>query len=79
MTPVYAGRPLEPAERAHLAAFLRAAGGRAPARETAWFAIHGAGVASLLLAGLFLAGRGRLGSVRERLVRGAHGAQEGTR
>ncbi|HYG67976.1 MAG TPA: hypothetical protein VD838_09965 [Anaeromyxobacteraceae bacterium] len=68
MTPVYAGRALEPAERAHLTAYLRAAGGRAPARDTAEFAIHGGAGAALALAGLFLAGRKRLRSVRARLL-----------
>jgi mono/diheme cytochrome c family protein len=71
MTPVYEGRALDAAERAHLTAFLRAAGGQAPARDTAAFAIHGALGAALALAGLFLAGRRRLRSVRERLV--SHG------
>jgi mono/diheme cytochrome c family protein len=68
MTPVYDGRALEPAERAHLTAYLRAAGGQAPARDTAAFAIHGGLGATLVLAGLFLAGRRRLRSVREQLL-----------
>lgn len=68
MTPVYEGRALDAEERAHLTAFLRAAGGQAPARDTAAFAIHGALGAALVLAGLFLAGRRRLRSVREQLL-----------
>lgn len=68
MTPVYAGRALEPSERADLTAFLRAAGGQAPARDTGAFALQGGAVAVLVLAGLFLAGRRRIGSVRQQLL-----------
>jgi mono/diheme cytochrome c family protein len=68
MTPVYAGRPLTPRERADLVAFLAAAGGRAPARESAWFPIHAALLAVAGVVGLAIAGRRRKGSSRARLL-----------
>jgi mono/diheme cytochrome c family protein len=68
MAPAYEGRPLEPAERAEVAAFLVAAGGRAPAGESGWFAAEAGGVFAVLLAAVALAGRGRRGSARARLL-----------
>jgi mono/diheme cytochrome c family protein len=71
MEPLYAGRALTPVERADLAAFLVATGGRAPASEDATIALH-AGVAFAgLLLGLALAGRGRGTSTRDRILAAA--------
>ncbi len=68
MTPVYAGRPLAPAERADLVAFLGAAGGRAPARESLWFPVHAGIVLAAALVLLAFAARRRTGSARRRLL-----------
>lgn len=68
MKPLYAGRPLKPEERAHIAEFLRMAGSAAP--EDRWgtpslAAAAGFAAVLILLAGL---GRGRLKGVRRPLV-----------
>jgi mono/diheme cytochrome c family protein len=68
MAPVYAGRSLTARERTDLAAFLAAAGGRAPARESAWFPIHAGLLAVAGVFGLAMAGRRRKGSSRARLL-----------
>ena len=68
MEPVYAGKALTPGERAHLGAFLAAAGGKAPATESGWFPIHAGGVFAILVAGLALASRRRAGSARAQLL-----------
>jgi hypothetical protein len=71
MEPLYAGKPLTPAERADVAAFLAGAGGRAPADGGGRLALHaGLGFAALALA-LTLTGRGRGRSTRARLVEAA--------
>jgi hypothetical protein len=70
MKPLYAGRPISGAERAHLAAFFQQTGGKTPAGGGGWFALQ----AALLAAGLgaLLAwGRRRRPSVRERLAKTA--------
>lgn len=66
MGPLYAGRVLEPAERADLAAFLSNAAGIPPpgaGRFVAWAAL----VTAACLAILGLVARGRRGSLREEL------------
>jgi len=66
MEPLYAGRALEPAERADLAAFLSQAAGAPPpgARQfVAWSAL----VTALFLAAVAWASRRRRGSLREEL------------
>lgn len=68
MAPVYAGRPLTAAERADVVAFLAAAGGRAPSRESAWFPIHAGLLFAAGVAALALAGRRRARSARARLL-----------
>jgi sensor c-di-GMP phosphodiesterase-like protein len=68
MEPLYAAHPLVDAERAEVTAFLAAAGGRAPARESAWFAVQAGGVFAVLLGGIGLAARRRRGSARARLL-----------
>lgn len=71
MEPLYAGKALTPGERADVAAFLVAAGGRAPASEDGAIALHaGLAFAALGLA-LVLSGRGRGRSVRGRIVQAA--------
>jgi mono/diheme cytochrome c family protein len=68
MEPVYAGKALTPGERADVGAFLAAAGGKAPAKESGWFPLHAGGVLVVLLAALVLAGRRRTGSARAQLL-----------
>jgi hypothetical protein len=66
MKPLYAGKPISAAERAHLAAFFQEVGGKVPAPGGGWFAFQ----AALLAAGLgaLLAwGRRRRPSAREQL------------
>ena len=72
MTPIYDGRPLTPAERTDLAAYLVAAA-RQGAPQDAWrFGAWGAAVAALLFIGLSLASRRRKGSSRARLLARVH-------
>jgi hypothetical protein len=66
MEPLYAGRPLDPAERADLAAFLARAAGVPPPGAGAFLAWSAAG-AALLLALVALVSLRRRGSLREEL------------
>ena len=53
MKPIYAGKPITPAERAHLAAFFQEVGGKVSAGGGAWFATQAAALAAVL--GILLA------------------------
>lgn len=67
MAPIYEGHPLTPAERADLAAFLRATAGAGAPREGNAFVPWGVAAGALLFLALGLGGRGR-GSARARLL-----------
>lgn len=70
MKPLYAGRPISAAERAHLAAFFQQAGGKVPAGGGGAFALQAALLAGVL--GALLAwGRRRRPSPREQLEKNA--------
>ena len=78
MKPIYKGRPISPAERAHLAAFFQETGGKVTAGGGGWFAAQAALLAAVL--GLLLAwGRRRSVPARERLQRNARRIQGGQR
>ena len=79
MTPVYDGRPLTPAERADLVAFLLPAARQGPPRDAWRFDAGGAVVAALFLAGLALAFRRRKPPSRARLLSRAGNASGGSR
>jgi mono/diheme cytochrome c family protein len=66
MKPIYAGRPISEAERAHLAAFFQETAGKAPAGGGGWFAGQAALLAACLGA-LFAWRRRRRPSPREEL------------
>lgn len=68
MAPIYDARPLTPAERGELAAFLAAAAQQGPPRRAWRFEAWGAAGAAVLLAGIFAASRRRRGSSRARLL-----------
>ena len=71
MEPLYAGKALTPAERADVAAFLVAAGGRAPASEDRAIALQALAAFAALGLALVLTGLGRGRSQRERIVEAA--------
>lgn len=79
MVPVYEGRPLTPAERADLAAFLLPAAQRGPAAGGWRFEALGLAGAAVLFAGLVLASRRRKGPSRARLLARAPHLQGGSR
>ncbi|HZR07646.1 MAG TPA: hypothetical protein VFA79_03635 [Myxococcales bacterium] len=66
MKPLYAGRPISAAERAHLAAFFQEVGGKVPAAGGGWFAFQAA-LAAAALGALLAWGRRRRPPVREQL------------
>ncbi|MGE5049251.1 MAG: hypothetical protein ACM3PC_11815 [Deltaproteobacteria bacterium] len=70
MKPIYAGRPISEAERAHLAAFFQEAAGKAPAGGGGWFAAQALLLAAALGA-LFAWTRRRRPSPREQLRKSA--------
>jgi mono/diheme cytochrome c family protein len=70
MKPIYAGRPISEAERAHLAAFFQEAAGKAPAGGGGWFAAQAALLAATVGA-LFAWTRRRRPSPREQLRKNA--------
>jgi mono/diheme cytochrome c family protein len=70
MKPLYAGRPISAAERAHLAAFFQEVGGKVTAAGGCWFGFQAALFAAAL--GALLAwGRRRRPSPREELQKNA--------
>ncbi|HQR29340.1 MAG TPA: hypothetical protein PLL32_02950 [Anaeromyxobacteraceae bacterium] len=79
MTPVYEGRPLTPAERADLAAFLLQAAADGPPRDTGRFPVAGVVLAVVLFLGLALAWRRRKAPSRARLLARAARFQGGSR
>jgi len=77
MVPVYEGRPLTPAERADLVAYLIPAAKQGPPRDTWRFEAYGALVALLLFLGLALAFRRRKAPSRGRLIDRAYPSHSG--
>jgi hypothetical protein len=74
MKPLYAGRPISAAERAHLAAFFQEVGGKVPARGGTWFAFQ-ASILAAVLGVAFAWGRRRRVPAREHLRRNARRVQ----
>jgi mono/diheme cytochrome c family protein len=77
MAPVYEGRPLTPAERADLVAYLIPAAKQGPPRDAWHLEAWGAFVALLLFLGLALHGRRRKVRSRARLIDRAYPSHAG--
>ena len=77
MTPVYDGRPLTPAERADLVAYLIPAAKQGPPRDAWRFEAWGTFIALLLFIGLALNGRRRKARSRARLIDRAYPSHAG--
>ncbi len=77
MTPVYDGRPLTPAERADLVAYLIPAAKQGPPRDAWHFEAWGTFIALLLFIGLALNGRRRKARSRARLIDRAYPSHAG--
>ena len=78
MKPIYAGKKITPAERAHLTSFLQEAAGKVTARGGAGFAGQAALIA-IALGALLAWGRRRTVPAREQLQRKARRIQGETR
>ncbi|MBI5577462.1 MAG: hypothetical protein HY896_14010 [Deltaproteobacteria bacterium] len=79
MKPLYANRPLSPAERAHVAEFLRASGSAPPEDPRSPHSLSAAAGFAALLILLFALGRGRLKGVRRPLVNSRKGREGAAR